>query len=399
MKLRYLRHPIQTAKTAKATLTTQFNMWKFARHGERRFRGDVRYHLQNVTDGFISRINDSNDDTKILERICAAYNSAVRQQELAPETYEATERWRQVRQRSLGSVIEALLTRDVEALGKMYRNFFRDACSSGILAAPNGLSKAYFSGRIKDMHRHFYLSHVLYRLDYWRSQTNGRFTLQDLKGPEVGNPFGIVIDGILISVGAEYSHYCALKVVDQLDSGHATVAEIGGGFGRMAYYLLRDRRTTYVDFDVPERIALASYYLMKAFPALRFLLYGEETLTQETIAQADVVMMPAFELAKMPAGSVNVTFSSHGLSDLSSIAMVEYLKHIARMTRKSQLFVSNQRVSEMISSVIRDEHDSFRLTDTSLSGWHSYKISGAGVGGAAGLATSTVFEQCYSRSS
>jgi putative sugar O-methyltransferase len=398
VKLKYLRHPLQTASAAKAMFAARLNMRKFAAHGEHRFRGDARYDLQHVTDGFISRIDETSDDTQLLERICTAYIRAVKQQQLAPETYKATEWWQQVRQRSLGPVTQALLTRDIDALRRMYRNFFRDPCSSGLLGAPYGMSKAYFGGKIKDVYRRFYLSHVLYRFDYWMAQTGGHFALSDLAGPGIGNPFGVLIDGTHISVGSEYAHYCAHRVASLLDFGAATVAEIGGGFGGMAYYLLRDRaRVTYLDFDIPESIALASYYLFKAFPQLTFLLYGEKELTKETIAQADVVLMPVFELATMPLGSVDVTFSSHAMSDISSEATVEYLNNIDQMTRGSFLYIGNSRASESISDLVSQRHDSFELAETRSSGWHSHKVSGAGVGGAAGLAASTMLEQCYVR--
>jgi putative sugar O-methyltransferase len=373
-------------------------MWKFAAHGERRFRGDARYDLQNVTKGFISRIDETGDDTGLLERICTAYIKAVEQQQLAPDAYKATDWWQQVRQRSLGPVTRALLTRDIAALRKMYRNFFREPCSSGLLGAPYGMSKAYFGGEIKDVYRRFYLSHVLYRFDYWKAQTDGRFELRDLAGPGIGNPFGVLIDGTHISVGSEYAHYCAHRVDSLLDSDTTAVAEVGGGFGGMAYYLLRDRPgVTYLDFDIPESIALASYYLLKAFPRLTFLLYGEEDLTSESIARADVVLMPVFELATMPAESVDVTFSSHAMSDISSEALVEYLNNIDRMTRGCILYIGNSRASESMLDLVRQRHDSFELAETRSSGWHSHKISGAGVGGAAGLAASTMLEQCYRR--
>ncbi len=376
----------------------RLNMWKFAAHGERRFRGDARYDLQNVTNGFISRIDETSDDTELLERICTAYIGAVNQEQFAPEAYKATEWWQQMRQRGLGPVRQALLTRDIDGLRRMYRNFFRDPCSSGLLGAPYGMSKAYFGGKIKDVHRRFYLSHVLYRFDYWKVQTDGRFALHDLAGPAIGNPFGVLIDGTHISVGSEYSHYCAHRIISLLDSGVATVAEIGGGFGGMAYYLLRDRaKVTYLDFDIPESIALASYYLLKAFPHLKFLLYGEGEPTKQSIAQADVVLMPVFELAAMPPDSVDVTFSSHAMSDISPGAMVEYLNIIDRMTRHCLLYIGNSRASKSISDLVSQRYDSFELAETRSSGWHSHKISGAGVGGAAGLAASTMLEQCYRR--
>jgi putative sugar O-methyltransferase len=317
---------------------------------------------------------------------------------LAPETYKATERWQRVRDQHLGPIIQALTTRDIAAVRKMYSNFFRDSCSAGLLAAPFGMSKAYFGGAIKDIHRRFYLSHVLYRLDYWKEQTATNFVLSDLAAPPIGNPFGVLIDGTLLRVGAEYAHYCAYRVGGFLGTGKAIVAEIGGGFGGMAYYLLRDTpKMTYCDFDVPESIALTSYYLLKGFPQLKFLLYGEGELTKDGIARADVVLMPMFTLAAMPPESVNVTFSSHGMSDINQQAMVEYMNNIIRMTRHEFLYIGNGRATKSISDLVCESYDSFQLTEARSSGWHSHKVSGAGVGGAAGLAASTLFEQCYTR--
>jgi hypothetical protein len=400
LKLKYLRHPFQTANAVKALLTTRLDMWRFATHGERRFRNDLRYDLQNVTDGFISRIDDFDDDTNLLERICSAYIKSAAQEQLAPDAYRAPERWQRVRQQHLGPIIHALTTRDIAAARKMYRNFFRDPCSAGLLGAPYGMSKAYFGGAIKDIHRRFYLGHVLYRLDYWKEQTAANFVYSDLASPPIGNPFGILIDGTLLRVGAEYAHYCAYRVGDLLETGKATVAEIGGGFGGMAYYLLRDRpQVTYCDFDVPESTALTSYYLLKAFPQLKFLLYGEEELTKDGITRADVVLMPMSELATMPRESVDITFSSHGMSDISPKAMVEYMNNIVRMTRREFLYIGNSRASKSISDLVHQIYDSFNLAETRSSGWHSHKVSGAGVGGAASLAASTLFEQRYTRAS
>jgi hypothetical protein len=399
VKLKHLRHPLQTASTAKNMLAARLNMWTFATHGSRRFRQDPRFDLQNVTEGFVSRIDESTDDAELLERICEAYIKATNhQQQFVSNTYAATEWWQLVRQRNLGPVMHALQTRDVDALRKMYRNFFRDSCSAGLLGVPFGMAKAYFGGSISDFHRRFYLSHALYRLDYWRSQTDNRFDLKDLAGPGIGNPFGVRVEGTFCRVGAEYAHCCAYKLGTMIGSGRATVAEVGGGFGGMAYYLLRDHaNVSYIDFDVPESIALSSYYLVKAFPHLRFLLYGEQPLTKETITQVDVALMPAFELGNMPTGSIDVTFSSHAMSDVSPEALTKYLNNIADMTRSAFLYIGNSRASKLISDLIDRNHSSFKLTTTRTSGWHSHKVSGAGVGGAAGLAASEMFEQCYTR--
>jgi hypothetical protein len=396
LRLSHLLHPIHTTKAAKASLATRVRMWRFGNDGRQRFREDARYNLQSVTDGFAPCVPDGKDDTGLLERICSAFIAAEKDHVGAPAAYNATAAWEQVRRRSLSPVRRALAERDTDALGKMYRNFFRDTCSAGILAPPNGMYKAYFGTKIKDMYRRFYLAHVLWRLDYWKTLTNGEFPLRDLRGPGVGNPFGLVINGMHIAVGSEYAHYCAYRVAGLLPHREASVAEIGGGFGAMAYFLLRDHRSTaYWKFDTPETVALCSYYLMKSFPELNFLLYGEEELTQKALDNADVALLPMFALELIPSGSVDVTFSSHAFAQTSPEALAEYLERIGRMTRESFLYMGNEKTTTAISDDI--EKKPFTLLDSRSSGWHSHKVSGAGIGGAAGLAASTTYEQCFTR--
>jgi hypothetical protein len=86
------------------------------------------------------------------------------------------------------------------------------------------------------------------------------------------------------------------------------------------------------------------------------------------------------------------------MSGISPEAMIEYLNNIVRMTCDAFLYIGNRQTTQSISDLVSRESDPFRLAETRSSGWHSHKISGAGVGGAAGLAASVMFEQCYKRS-
>jgi putative sugar O-methyltransferase len=376
LRLKHLRHPFQAANAAKALVAGRWNMRRLVDRGQRHFASDARYDLKSVTEGFAARVDGRDSDAALLERICTSYIKAAKEQQSAPEIYRATDWWEQQRKSSLKPVIQALMTHDIAAVGGMYRNFYRDPCSAGLIALQSIL-KNYFGETIKDFHRRLYLVDTLYHIDHWKALTGGCFTLSDLSGPPIGNPFGVVIEGTLIRAGAEYQHYCAHRISGLLDSGTATVVEVGGGFGGMAYYLLRDRPgTTYVDFDVPESIALTSYYLLKAFPQLRFLLYGEGELTEETISRADVVLMPAFELAKMPRACADVAFSSHAMSDLSHEAMVDYLNNIADMTRSYFIYIGNGPSGKAISDLVDQRYHSMKLAKTLSSGWHDHKIRG-----------------------
>ncbi|QNI34040.1 putative sugar O-methyltransferase [Alloacidobacterium dinghuense] len=375
-KFKHLRHPLQAAAIARRVASVYLEMRRFGARGRRQFRGDARYDLENVSRGFASRPDDLSGDGDLLERICTAYNKAVQQEEFAPGAYRATEWWQEVRRERLGAVIHALRTYDIDALARMYGNFFRDACGAGLIGVPYGMTEAYFGGPIRDIHRHYYMSDALYRIDYWTMQTGGRFSLRDLAGPEIGNPFGVWIDGTLVRTGSVYQHYAAQKVRSCLSPEAGVVAEIGGGFGDMAYYLLRDREgVRYLDFDVPESVALTSYYLMKTFPHLQFLLYGEREFTREEIDRSDVVLMPLFEFENMPSASVDVAFSSHAMSDISSDFMGDYLNPVARMTRSYFLYMGTRGAVETISNVITQRRYGFRLAETNPAGWHTHKCS------------------------
>jgi hypothetical protein len=374
LKLKHLRHPIHTANVAKTLVAQRWNTWRFADRAERHFANDARYDLRSVAEGFAARIDDQSLDAALLERICTAYIKAAKQEPLVPEAYKPTRWWEQQRRRRLQPIIQALMARDITGLRRMYQNFFRDPCSAG-LVVEQGMAKHCFRDTLRgNSHRRLYLLDALYRIDYWRMQTGGRFTMGDLSGPAIGNPFGVVIDGTLVRPEAEYQHYCAHRIGGLLDSKTATIAEVGAGFGGMAYYLLRDRPgTTYVDFDVPESVALTSYYLLKAFPELRFLLYGEEEVTKEAISRSDVVLMPVFELATMPSACVDLTFSSYAMSALSYEGMIDYLRHVAHMTRDYFFYIGDGS-ARTISDLVDRRYHSFKLMETCSSGRHTHRI-------------------------
>jgi hypothetical protein len=342
--------------------------------GARHFSLDPRYNLQSVAAGFADRPEEQALDRPLLERIRAAYVKAASREQHAEEAYRPTSWWALQRQWNLGPVIRALTVGDIEVLGQAYRNFYRDPCSGGLIT-PQALKKHYFSPGASDFYRRLYLVDTLYRLDYWKSRVNDRFSVADLGGPCIGNPFGAVIEGTLVRVGAEYQHYCAQRIGKLVD-GAAVVAEVGGGFGGTAYYLLRDRPgTKYLDFDVPESVALTSYYLLKAFPNHKVVLYGEKELTEETVSQADVVLMPAFAIAEMPRKTVDITFSSHALADLSRTAADRYLRDVHSMTKDYVCCIGSGESVDGLSDLIRQQHPSWTLVEAVTSDWHAHRAT------------------------
>jgi putative sugar O-methyltransferase len=375
IKVKHLRHPIRALRAAKTMAAVRWRMWRIAAEGKRRFGADPRYDLDSVTAGFLPHVAEPSDDSAILHRICSAYAKAAGRSAPALDCYGASPWWEEVRRGSLGPVLAALRSRDVAVLQAMYGNFYRDPCSAGLIALPYAMSKAYFGKTIPSLHRRFYLYEILHRIKHWRAETAGQFPVAALAVPDIGNPFGAVIEGIQVEAGAPYRHYCAYRVSSLLGNGTDTVAEIGGGLGGMAYYLLRDHpRVRYCGFDLPESIALTTYYLMKAFPHLTFALYGEQ---RDTTAGVDVTLLPLFELPNAASQCADVTFSSHAITDVSPEALAEYLTQIARITRRHFLHVGVDAAGQSIPGAIREHHECFQLVEARNSGWHTHKTANA----------------------
>jgi len=396
LNISHFAHPLRTAKVAQMRLQAHVQLRRFAAKSDAQFLGDPRYELQNVTDGFVSRLDDSGDDSVLLRRICSAYRKAIADQRGAPAWYGPTEWWKELRRSSLGPVMSALENGDTEGLQRMYRNFFRDGCVAGLVGVPFGMWKAYFYRQMKDVLRRAYLGDALYRLDYWKSRTGGQFEVRDLAGPDIGNPYGVLLGGTLVRHNAEYHHYCAHEILklewSEVNSSRSVIAEIGGGYGALAYYLLRDggkgRRAartapcatgrpqlTYLDFDVPESVALASYYLMKTFPSMNFMLYGEKELTEETIAESDVGLLPAFAMPKMPKRIVHVTFASHVLSDLAPGALAAYMNFVSASTRDYFMYFGGEAVVASISRILRESDRRYADPHVRASDWNRHKVA------------------------
>ncbi len=322
--------------------------------------------MDSVEQGFAPCAWESEDDTQLLGRICNAYTKAMERQPAAPETYQPSRWWRLVEGGNLGPVKRALAAHDIPSLLLMYRNFFRDPCGGGLVGLP-AISNRSFD------YKELFLIDALYRIDLWQRRTAGRFRLADLATPEIGNPLGVVMEGTRVRTSSEDQHFYARKIIELTGSDETpVVAETGGGFGGMAYFLLRDRPgITYLDFDVPESIALASWYLLKAFPGLRATLYGEAALDAETLSRSDIILMPGFMLPQMPDRSVDVSFNSHVLSDMSIASIHEYLAEIARTTRSSILHVNGTESCRAISSWLNSNAKDFALVDQQPAEWNT----------------------------
>jgi hypothetical protein len=110
------------------------------------------------------------------------------------------------------------------------------------------------------------------------------------------------------------------------------VAELGGGFGGMAWFLLRTGSgLTYIDFDLPETLVIAAYFVLSAWPEKEVLLCtSSECLTNEDLRRRDIVLAPNYMIPQLPGESVDLFLNAFSLSEMPYATIGEYLGHIQR---------------------------------------------------------------------
>jgi hypothetical protein len=118
---------------------------------------------------------------------------------------------------------------------------------------------------------------------------------------------------------------------------------------------------TYVNFDLPEATALASYYLMRSLPNVPICLYGEAELSAETLATPGLFIMPSFEIIKMPSKSAAVSFNSYSLAEMSPATIRVYLDQITRITIGYFLHVNHNRNAVLSADKFGVEERGFKL--------------------------------------
>jgi hypothetical protein len=371
MDITVLWKPRRLYAGIKRRVVQRHIMNRAIKKGKKRFVNDPNFRPDLVPSYFAPRSVDGLDDRLILQRIVASYKKAKASQKSAGAAFNVSNEWLPIYEGNLGPVMKALLAEDVTALQRMYQNFFRDPCSAGLAGLPINIPNLFTGGVIKQKSREYILCDVLHRYHLWRSRTRNSYSPAELATPIVGNPYGYMIDGVFIRGGADYQHYYAHAIAELTASDEkSTVVELGGGFGGLAYYLARDNpKLTYVDFDLPEALALASYYLIRSLPKASIRLYGESERPFDTLRTPGLIMMPSFEISNLPSRSVDLSFNSYSLAEMSPDTIQVYLDQIARITTGHFLHVNHNKNAVLSADKFGVEERGFILVNRELAGW------------------------------
>ncbi|MEZ6102351.1 MAG: putative sugar O-methyltransferase [Pirellulaceae bacterium] len=247
----------------------------------------------------------------VVERIFAAFCRAKEDQQKADAHLLPEGGWKKVLETSYAPLLCSWKENDLDLFHQFLTNF-------GAWHEPTGITESYLLRGIRHSPRrqlHFEQREMANAIHWWTMfESQGR-QLDALSMPRFGNQCGVTVDGHFLSTDAVASDVDSRVIAGLVsDCPRPQLAELGGGYGRLVHFLSRHISTfRYLGFDLPECICCASYYLMLAFPEKRFLLYGEADWDSDVANEYDFVLLPSFELAKLPDQSVDLFLNENSL--------------------------------------------------------------------------------------
>jgi hypothetical protein len=291
-------------------------------------KGSTKKIVNMNTKGFVQ---PDDVDVRLAKLICKSYGHMVQKGETAEKPYRTGQFWDNIVSNNKKDFYEPIRKGDICSASVVLANFFK---TSAIVGLWEGGAYAPLMKSIK--RRLSFIAATLRNYDLWHVLTNEPPGVVEL--PNAGNPFGYRINGNIVSTAQFKLHYHARQTYNLVNNigTKPVVAEIGGGFGGIAYYLFKmGFKGTYLNFDIPETLILSAYFLNKAFPDKNILFYdGQEYITLEDINKYDIILMPNFILKRAPDLSVDIVVNTRSFSEMPVETIREYMLQINRICRK-----------------------------------------------------------------
>lgn len=300
-----------------------------------------QYQSENALDlGLVDRpdpVND-NDMAPLIKDICDLYRNLKEEQVGQNKLYLPGGEWADY----LGEqerVYAPVRKGDIPSSTVLFRNFWRNELG------PVVKQYATFQKLCTDKAaRSRFIDLMAYDYMVWLNLLHA--SPSDLTIAPVGNPWGYVLDDVMIAPKSLRYHMLAYQIQQiTSDMGRPVIAEIGAGYGGTAYYLLRGKkRLVYIDFDLPEVLTIAAYYLTRTLPHRRVLFWQPGmALSASTIAENDVILLPNWMLPSLPSASVDLFLNTFSLSEMPFEIIAEYISHIERTCRGYFLYNNMDR--------------------------------------------------------
>jgi putative sugar O-methyltransferase len=159
--------------------------------------------------------------------------------------------------------------------------------------------------------------------------------MDGLEEPGLGNPIDIRLCGGRISQDLANSALELNAIVEGVGGVGAgeRVAELGAGYGRLAYVFLERTRCRYAIFDIPPALHLAQWYLSRLFPSrrvFRFRSFGRFAEVAAEVEAADIAFFTPNQLALVPDGFCDGFVNISSLHEMLPDAIDNYISQMGR---------------------------------------------------------------------
>lgn len=287
--------------------------------------------------GFIDKVIefDKSINPALIRKLIKSYIQAKEHEKSCLAPYQTGANWKSFMELTRKPFYKAMKEQNTDKIAELLQNFFRNCLSTGIMGGEQAFKNSKDN---PEVYKEF-----LHNFKVWTYSINSDCEIQELAMPPVGNPYGFDVEGQLINTNCFWNHYRAHYCNKLLDGQEKSiVAEIGGGYGGFAYYLLKNNQSiAYINFDLPENLLISSYYLSLAYPDKRVLYFNEvKPLTEDLLKDYDIILMPHYMLLQLPDLSVDFFINTISLSEMEYDTICEYISQISR-TCKSYFYHEN----------------------------------------------------------
>ena len=172
--------------------------------------------------------------------------------------------------------------------------------------------------------------------------------LAALDEPTLGNPIGVRRSGRLISqdlVNSVRERNSIIGAMEASTDTHFTLGELGAGYGRLGYVLLKTTKCRYFVFDIPPALYISQWYLTTLFPkrrAFRFRRFDTFKEIESELSQSDLAFFTPNQLTKFPAGYFDLFANISSIHEMRRDQIKHYMELMGRTT-KSALYLKQQK--------------------------------------------------------
>ena len=272
-----------------------------------------------------------NKDLPLVEKIFESYKIMKSEQKNAPEKYKPSSLWQNHIDKDYYFLRESYKNNNIQNFLFFLQNF-------GNWDKYLGIENQHL---IKKFSKNIFLKKYLLQetfngqLKLWKYFNNGSEDFHNLDMPKFGNQNGAYINNNFVVIGSFFNEIYSKIIKKYLDNGkHNTIVDLGGGYGKLGYYILKNiNKTTFIDFDIPETLTLASYYLSKAFPEKKIFFYGHQKFDEKLVKEYDLFFLPSWEIEKLKDDTVELTINKNSLGEMEPDTAFNYINQINRISK------------------------------------------------------------------